>query len=85
MIFFHVHVHCHASYASNTTLVYMYMHYSEQLISVNTDTLLTSDVDAKQMLLIREPINGSHHKHEQSAHVHAITIHLQRTMPYNTI
>ena len=61
----------------------MYMHDSEQLIAVNTETLLTSDVDEKQMLSIREPINGSHHK--QSAHVHAIKIRLQRTMPYNKI
>ena len=56
----------------------MYMHDSEQLIAVNTYTLSTSDIDAKQMLSIREPINGSHHKHEQSAHVHAIKIRLQR-------
>ena len=75
MIFFHVHVHFQASYTSITTLIYMYMHDSEQLI----------DIDAKQMLSIREPINGSHHKHEQSANVHAIKIRLQRTMPYNKI
>ena len=61
MILFHIHVHFHASYTSITTLVYMYMHDSELLIAVNTDTLLTSDVDARQMLSIREPINGSHH------------------------
>ena len=85
MIFFHVHAHFQASYTSITTLVYMYMHDSEQLIAVNTDTLSTSDIDAKQMLSIRERINGSHHKHEQSAHVHAIKIRLQRTMPYNRI
>ena len=63
----------------------MYMHASDQLIAVNTDTLSTSYIDAKQMLSIREPINGSHHKHEQSAYVHAIKIRLQRTMPYNKI
>ena len=85
MIFFHVHVHFQASYTSITTLVYMYLHDSEQLIAVNTDTLSTSDIDAKQMLSIRESINDSHHKHEQSAHVHAIKIRLQHTMPYNKI
>ena len=52
----------------------MYMHDSEQLIAVNTETLSTSDIDAKHMLSIREPINGSHHKHEQSAQVHAIKL-----------
>ena len=52
MIFFHVHFQL--SYTSITTrLVYMYIHDSEQLIAVNTDTLSTSDVDAKQMLSIR--------------------------------
>ena len=85
MILFHVHVHFYASYTSITTLVYMYMHDSEQLIAVNTDTLLTSDGDTKQKLSIREPINDSHHKHEQSAHVYAIKIRFQRIMPYNKI
>ena len=49
MILFHVHVHFQASYSFITTLVYMYMHDSEQLIAVNTDTLSTSDIDVKQM------------------------------------
>ena len=63
----------------------MYLHDSERLIAVNTDTLSTSDIDAKQMLSIREPINGSHHKHKQSARMRATKIRLQRTMPYNKI
>ena len=41
----------------------MYMYDNEQLICVNMDTLSTSVVDVKQMLLIREPLNVSHYKH----------------------
>ena len=54
-------------HTSITTLVYMCMYDSEQMIGINTDTLLTSVVDVKQMLSIREPINVSHHKQDWSA------------------
>ena len=46
--------------------------------------LLISVNDVKQILSIRYPLNGSDHKHKQSAHVHAIKLRHQRTMQFKS-